>query len=105
MTGSADLLAVARRRLETIRSIPTDDCEISERSELNPSERNTRHDGDDGVGESLVELDEAPLGEAGPGVPAWRCPVAISAVHVAASRPDGSRFCATCHPPYRPSGQ
>jgi hypothetical protein len=39
-----------------------------------------------------------PLGEAGPGVPAWRCPIDLGSGHVPRRRPDGSTVCATCHP-------
>jgi hypothetical protein len=40
-----------------------------------------------------------PLGEAGPGIKAWRCFVAISSIHKRGARRDGSTYCATCHPP------
>ncbi len=40
-----------------------------------------------------------PLGEAGPGVKAWRCRLAIASTHVRSERVDGSAYCATCHPP------
>jgi hypothetical protein len=39
-----------------------------------------------------------PLGEAGPGVPAWRCPIDLGSGHVRSARADGSSVCVTCHP-------
>jgi hypothetical protein len=39
-----------------------------------------------------------PLGEAGPGVPAWRCSIDRGSGHIRGRRPDGSLHCATCHP-------
>jgi hypothetical protein len=39
-----------------------------------------------------------PLGEAGPGVPAWHCRIGLGSNHEPGTRPDGSVFCATCHP-------
>lgn len=41
----------------------------------------------------------SPLGEAGPGIKAWHCSVAITSVHRQGERADGSSHCATCHPP------
>ncbi len=43
-------------------------------------------------------LDEQPLGEAGPGVPAWHCAIDLGSGHQMRLRADGSIFCATCHP-------
>lgn len=43
-------------------------------------------------------LDEQPLGEAGPGIPAWHCSIDRGSGHQMGFRADGSIFCATCHP-------
>jgi hypothetical protein len=45
-----------------------------------------------------VRLDDRPMGEAGPGVPAWHCSIDRGTGHVSGLREDGSTFCATCHP-------
>ncbi|MGO9180779.1 MAG: hypothetical protein ACLQBX_10960 [Candidatus Limnocylindrales bacterium] len=45
-----------------------------------------------------VGFHHQPLGEAGPGVPAWRCSVDLGTGHVMGVREDGSIFCSTCHP-------
>ncbi len=42
--------------------------------------------------------DGQPMGEAGPGVPAWHCSIDRGTGHVRGLRADGSTFCSTCHP-------
>ncbi len=49
--------------------------------------------------EALSGLARQPLGHAGPGVEAWHCRIDLGSGHIPGTRADGSRFCATCHPP------
>ena len=48
--------------------------------------------------EEDVWRDHKPMGEAGPGVPAWHCSIDGGTGHVRSPRVDGSTFCSTCHP-------
>ncbi len=47
-----------------------------------------------------VRQPAAPAGIDAPTTREWRCP--IGPAHLSERRTDGSVFCATCHPPYRP---
>jgi hypothetical protein len=38
------------------------------------------------------------LGVAGPETPAWHCRIDLRSRHLRAIRPDGTAYCATCHP-------
>jgi hypothetical protein len=108
MTAAIDLLLLARRRLEEIRSISP-----AERGSGGPpvSARLVRDQTLSVIrGREKSEISEQstvaevssvlgpPLGEAGPGIDAWHCRIDLGTGHVRGTRPDGSSYCATCHP-------
>ena len=99
MSDAIDLLTIARHRLQALRATRAAadsaadpmaarmdvGCEISEIS----AETHL----------ALFAIAETTaLGEAGRGVPAWRCSVDLGTGHVMGVRADGSTFCSTCHP-------
>ncbi len=97
--ATADVLVIARHRLQELRrgakALPADrpDAGQRQRDACAKSEISA------GSHELLrVVAETTAMGEAGPGIPAWRGRVDRGTRHVRAIRDDGSAFCATCHP-------
>jgi hypothetical protein len=96
MSELLDVLTLARRRLEEVRGegasgaphLPgPNEVVWGAKSEISAESLAT----------ALVSA-TPPLGEAGPSVTAWHCRIDLGSGHVRGLRPDGSSFCATCHP-------